>query len=1689
MYYSDSSNSTLLNNNNVYGKSEHVDYVEGENTKKKRKRNEANGMVRKNQNEANGVVRKNQNEANGVVRKNRDKENSIVRKNRDKENSIVRKNRDKENGVVTRRYHEIEGKNEVDLFMNSSTSNYEKTSVSSPSRDDHFEKKRCAKNDEIKVSSTNFKQLKGKNRKKNFNKTIKRSNNTEDGFMGKKHDEVNISIEEESSRSSFGNEKKERSAKGGATDEAVGADEVDEMAEADGTDGADEVDEMAEADGTDGANEPGNGKDCTKGCANQKWAQNADQNYFDFSNLKDADVKSFYGSTGKIIKLRIRNFLNHENLELSFNSSKNIIIGKNGKGKSAIAQAVAVGLGSQGKQAGRDISLANYIKDYDKNKKNLVCNIEIFLSNSGKNSYKRDIYGDIVVIKRVFTSHSSKFFLYGLRQGRNSVYHSETVTTNITANFCTNTDTENMDKRISSNVSTHSRGVKDSGNSRNAVANNSCSEEYPMRQARKKAYIDNYLNVIKLNIRSPCVYLDQEKGKQFFSTINEKALHKFFMSSVGLNIVEDEIEKENEMLQNCLKEIKQKEILLYPLEEELKNMKEKNDMLRDEFDKLKYYDKGYKIAIFYDLLKNTILMFNEYLKAENFKNEKVINSIQNKMNTLVEQSEYLKEVVKLVIEKDTFAYNFIKKNQDKMIKYNEMVKELISIKDRYTKRKDEIVNYVSSFEKAKDNKKLLRDHLNKYKDEIKDIKQKIKIQTDKEIELQSEINKRENSIYEMEYQVSKCQNSVELINKQINVITAHLNKIQKIKNNQIKKKMYIYGYDIYTVRKDIIKNYNVYNESDRSSFLPSLDAQPNLANLEMDGIHRSGSNDCHFKYEPIGPVGEYIKLRGNIENEKILSIIEKHLGDLFYAWLVSCYEDKNILTNIEIENKNKFSIIVTNAFQHVRRDSLLQNIQSLLSKINGNSIYSFLNIDLLPTSLLFYLYDNFKIVQTLICNNSTELQELLRTNDKKIVKSIYVIDDFVLVKVLANGGLHYQPAKEEYYRNPIFLNRPFNENNFYDESNDSHLPTQNDNFVNVPASDSASIAQFTSINTAADSRAADSNPINNNEKNGTHKTNEEELKELEKEKEEMEEEILRTSKKILSYKNIIESLNESLKKCKFAQDELKYQLQNIDELMENHDSIFSEQLDLEIKEKNKDIYNINESVNSIDEYIRVLEGKKRSALDTCSLHKYLISHHSEYLKKKKEQLTQLIEEYYNLKEVLIKLEKDKKKNEEVATRSKKSFLLSLNKLHNVYFECLTSNFLLDDIFLESPFLILKGRNSTTTITNIAIRRTHFGEDASNVDKVGECNCSDNNSPLEGRSGNELTESSCSVKVTFTTESLNKSLCGNEIIQAEVPLSSLSSFNKLFLLSGNDENIMKSKENASLNKSPNLYSNNKNMGMEIKDIKKLEMYIENIMNNNGRVDNKSTCDNIISSNKILFDEDKIEISSYEKYSDILWKKRCEKKKEIIEILKVNGFNEMDNTDNSLKNYFDSLIEQYTNDEKGYIAQMKQINELKNNYDMHLSNIKLRRSKFSTILKKTKEQITVHFKNILKSMNNYKGKIEFDDLNRHVKVLVSINQDISNNIFMEINSLSGGERSTIQMALLASLSLTETSSFHIFDELDVYMDELTRVKNMQQFCEFIERNNDKQYFFITPHIEITELFLGDAKEKKAKILNLS
>lgn len=57
--------------------------------------------------------------------------------------------------------------------------------------------------------------------------------------------------------------------------------------------------------------------------------------------------------SGKLLRMRLINFMCHENLVINFHNRINLLIGNNGSGKSAILTALVIGLGSNARITNR----------------------------------------------------------------------------------------------------------------------------------------------------------------------------------------------------------------------------------------------------------------------------------------------------------------------------------------------------------------------------------------------------------------------------------------------------------------------------------------------------------------------------------------------------------------------------------------------------------------------------------------------------------------------------------------------------------------------------------------------------------------------------------------------------------------------------------------------------------------------------------------------------------------------------------------------------------------------------------------------------------------------------------------------------------------------------------------------------------------------------------------------------------------------------------------------------------------------------------------------------------------------------------------------------------------------------------------------------------------------------------------
>ena len=67
---------------------------------------------------------------------------------------------------------------------------------------------------------------------------------------------------------------------------------------------------------------------------------------------------------GSIVKIHVRNFFCHDNLEVNLNRNVNFIVGRNGSGKSAILTALVVGLGGRASATNRGNSLRCKLQAY-----------------------------------------------------------------------------------------------------------------------------------------------------------------------------------------------------------------------------------------------------------------------------------------------------------------------------------------------------------------------------------------------------------------------------------------------------------------------------------------------------------------------------------------------------------------------------------------------------------------------------------------------------------------------------------------------------------------------------------------------------------------------------------------------------------------------------------------------------------------------------------------------------------------------------------------------------------------------------------------------------------------------------------------------------------------------------------------------------------------------------------------------------------------------------------------------------------------------------------------------------------------------------------------------------------------------------------------------------------------------------
>ncbi|XP_077474475.1 structural maintenance of chromosomes protein 6 [Stigmatopora argus] len=98
--------------------------------------------------------------------------------------------------------------------------------------------------------------------------------------------------------------------------------------------------------------------------------------------------------TGIVESITLKNFMFHSLLgPIHFGPNVNIVIGRNGSGKSAILTALIVSLGGNAQTTSRGTSLKSFVKRGESS-----ADVSITLNNKGTDSYKPELYGSVITI-------------------------------------------------------------------------------------------------------------------------------------------------------------------------------------------------------------------------------------------------------------------------------------------------------------------------------------------------------------------------------------------------------------------------------------------------------------------------------------------------------------------------------------------------------------------------------------------------------------------------------------------------------------------------------------------------------------------------------------------------------------------------------------------------------------------------------------------------------------------------------------------------------------------------------------------------------------------------------------------------------------------------------------------------------------------------------------------------------------------------------------------------------------------------------------------------------------------------------------------------------------------------------------------------------------------------------------------
>ncbi|KAH8382097.1 hypothetical protein KR009_001890 [Drosophila setifemur] len=256
-----------------------------------------------------------------------------------------------------------------------------------------------------------------------------------------------------------------------------------------------------------------------------------------FNLTSELSIPNAFDRCGKVISMRLTNFMCHSNLYMEFGPNINFLVGNNGSGKSAVITALALGLTSSARATSRASSIQKLIKNGEAS-----ATIAITLCNSGLRPFKAETFGPHITVS-----------LYLVQIEGSSI---------VAYCFCS---TYQVVRHIRQSSST-----------------------YDMQDARGKSVSRKVADVRRLmlcfgiNVENPIFVLNQEAAREFLKELEPSSNYKLLMKATQLDICANSLSQCHEQRRLFTLNLDQLEKRKEDAEKKVEAEQEKLSILKDK---------------------------------------------------------------------------------------------------------------------------------------------------------------------------------------------------------------------------------------------------------------------------------------------------------------------------------------------------------------------------------------------------------------------------------------------------------------------------------------------------------------------------------------------------------------------------------------------------------------------------------------------------------------------------------------------------------------------------------------------------------------------------------------------------------------------------------------------------------------------------------------------------------------------------------------------------------------------------------------------------------------------------------------------------------------------------------------------------------------------------------------------------